>query len=607
MSNMNEGRSGAGRQKLKGKDEGNTGTGGTECEWGGAGRREERAVGVEAGRRAAGVGIGAGSRVADTAGAAGGDDRGRAGRRKAGRESTGTSSDNTNTEEGHQVNSHQDATNGGAGSKGGTEGRVGAESKSGRLRRRRALVGDFSEEEEGETTNPQARQPTPMEVKAPYHELDIDMQLEDVSPKHGGNSLLLSISNDEFTAAPNQAATSRLDNINLVETTPTTKETTIDTHSAKRRRSEAGRHTTISDSTKSHNMKTKEAIPIIDIVSHMWLGFPIHEAMALHRGAEIISEHCTNEEFAKIGTPTREILDFRTLRRAFPRIPQTYYPSKRPDAIPGHHLHFTQIPRQENIDPTTGLSEGFYITIRFDHGFKGVSRHEARSACLERLQQMDIPLGNTYSNPLDIGINAVIKNWAGFIKVHLLHPKRDGLAFFRGSRTFVMEMEDEEKVIGKVEKGYELVTKASNHCLHPKGETLQYEHAFNIFEKLVHENYYIGKQHEFMGLTKSEIDKNYAFLTLTTEEARDNVLNHRLAYNQEKLKVSITRDRGVGNPSKLRISTTLIANNLPQRETQTTISRVIKQIFGADNIVGISFGNNNQPHIDKQAGWCHIQ
>ena len=56
------------------------------------------------------------------------------------------------------------------------------------------------------------------------------------------------------------------------------------------------------------------------------------------------------------------------------------------------------------------LSEGFHITIRFDHGFKNISRHEVRIACLERLQQIDIPLDNTYFNPLNIGINAVTKN-----------------------------------------------------------------------------------------------------------------------------------------------------------------------------------------------------
>jgi hypothetical protein len=37
------------------------------------------------------------------------------------------------------------------------------------------------------------------------------------------------------------------------------------------------------------------------------------------------------------------------------------------------------------------------------------------------------------------------------------------------------------------------------------------------------------------------------------------------------------------------------------------ITRAIKQVFGADNIVGVSFGANNQPHTDKHAGWCHIQ
>ena len=220
---------------------------------------------------------------------------------------------------------------------------------------------------------------------------------------------------------------------------------------------------------------------------------------------------------------------------------------------------------------------------------------------------MAIPLGTTYSNPVDVGINAVTKNWAGFIKVHLQHPQRDGHALLQGSRAFVMEMEDKELVIGKVEKGYELATKAHNLRLHLKGETLRHEHAFNIFETIVRESYYNGKQHEFMGLTKPELDKNFAFLTLTTEEARDIILKDGLTFNHEKLQVSVTWDRGSGNPSELRISTTLVANNLPQRETQTTITRAIKNAFGSDNIVGISFGTNNQPHTDKQSGWCHIQ
>lgn len=104
-----------------------------------------------------------------------------------------------------------------------------------------------------------------------------------------------------------------------------------------------------------------------------------------------------------------------------------------------------------------------------------------------------------------------------------------------------MKMDDEKKIINKVDKGYELVTKAGSLRLHLKEETLRHEHTFTIFKILVHESYYIGKQHEFMGLIKPKVDKNFTFLTLTTEEAKDSVLNDIIIFNHEKLQVSITR------------------------------------------------------------------
>ena len=262
----------------------------------------------------------------------------------------------------------------------------------------------------------------------------------------------------------------------------------------------------------------------------------------------IIQEHRTQEEFAKLGTPPREIVEFKTFQRAFPRVPQSCYPHETPDAVPGNHLHFTQLPRQEKWNPINGLSEGFHVTIRFDSGFKSLSRQAIRGACLDRLRLMDIPLGSTYFNPIEIGINAVTKNWAGFIKVHLLNPLQDGMTLLKGHCAFVSEMEDGVKTIGKVEKGFELVTKARNLRLHLKGETLRHECASIIFDSLVRESYYNRSQHEFMGLTKPELDKNFVFLTFATEEARDIVLRKGPTYNNEKLLVSIPRDQNVGNP-----------------------------------------------------------
>ena len=79
-----------------------------------------------------------------------------------------------------------------------------------------------------------------------------------------------------------------------------------------------------------------------------------------------------------------------------------------------------------------------------------------------------------------------------------------------------------------------------------------------------------------MGLTKPELDRNFVFLTFTMEEAKNVILKEGLTYNNERFEVSIPRDRGVGNPSELRMSTTLVANHLPQRETQSSITNATK-------------------------------
>lgn len=54
------------------------------------------------------------------------------------------------------------------------------------------------------------------------------------------------------------------------------------------------------------------------------------------------------------------------------------------------------------------------------------------------------------------------KIWADFIILHLHQPHKDGHELLKGDQTFVMAMEDGMTVIGKVEKGFELIIKAHN-------------------------------------------------------------------------------------------------------------------------------------------------
>ena len=360
-------------------------------------------------------------------------------------------------------------------------------------------------------------------------DLDMDAQLENVSPERGGSSLQASLERHSI-----HAAQSSQKSVHIADNTPPTLQyrnprigDILESQSTRRRKAEDYSATSTPRDSSKHTTPSKRTSTLgIDMLSQMWLGFQMHEALLIQRGKSILKELRTDEEFLALGTPPSEIQEFRSLRHAFPRTRQTLYPSERPDAVPGQHLHLTQIPRYENISHDSGLTEGFHITIRFDSAYKQLSRKEVKIACMDRLKLMNIPLGTSYSNPVDIGINTITRNWAGFVKIHLQNPKRDGLALLRGERAFVMAMGDEERIIGKVEKGFELITKARNMRLHLKGEVLCDHSATDILRSIMRDAYYDGREIEILSLTKSDTDKDFAFITLTTEEARADILNN---------------------------------------------------------------------------------
>jgi hypothetical protein len=74
-----------------------------------------------------------------------------------------------------------------------------------------------------------------------------------------------------------------------------------------------------------------------------------------------------------------------------------------------------------------------------------------------------------------------LKIWMGFIKLHLEHPHMDNITLFKGTRAFVMKMEDGESIVGKVEKGFELTT-----------NSLQDNTANDISKEIIKPSYYNG-------------------------------------------------------------------------------------------------------------------
>lgn len=125
--------------------------------------------------------------------------------------------------------------------------------------------------------------------------------------------------------------------------------------------------------------------------------------------------------------------------------------------------------------------------------------------------------------------------------------------------------------------------------------------------EILKESYYNDKQLEFMTLMKPGLTKDFAFLIVATKETQETFLQCGFTYNWEKIKASIIQDKQVGNTLDLWINTTLIANNLPQRESQATFVKFIKKIFKEDNIIDVTFGTPSRHAEGEQSGWCHIQ
>lgn len=124
----------------------------------------------------------------------------------------------------------------------------------------------------------------------------------------------------------------------------------------------------------------------------------MHKLQNLQQNLPILTH--TTDLLAQRGMPTSEITECLGYRHSFPRVPQTLYPSTRPDTLPGQYYHLTQIPSHINVDPTTGLSPTYQIVIRFDINYRDLSKHDVQEAATSRFEMMRIPLATLFREPI---------------------------------------------------------------------------------------------------------------------------------------------------------------------------------------------------------------
>lgn len=110
-----------------------------------------------------------------------------------------------------------------------------------------------------------------------------------------------------------------------------------------------------------------------------------------------------------------------------------------------------------------------------------------------------------------------------------------------------------------------------------------------ILKALMKDLYLGRRQMKILSLTKLNANNDFASITLMIEDAHEDLFTVGFIFHHQKYKVSIIKDKDTSNPSDLQISTTLVTNDLPQRESKITITKTLKCNFGENNIFRVCF------------------
>jgi hypothetical protein len=238
-----------------------------------------------------------------------------------------------------------------------------------------------------------------------------------------------------------------------------------------------------------------------------WMGFSYMEQLAVEAGIpECTSDGSVDDLVAK-GYIRVEAEEMETAIVAFPRIAQKLYPSKRSDKVLGQHYNITQLPFEVETHPATGLSLDFHVTIYFEQPKTLFEHDEILAKAQKRFEQMKIPLGKGILYSITVFCkHTKQKNdpriWAGIIKAHLLQPETHALDLLRGSRPFILELDNGDPYLGKVAKGYDAV--ARNNLLSVKFESLNLQDitAPSMFKAVLDNSFERNLEYEITGVQK---------------------------------------------------------------------------------------------------------
>ena len=219
-----------------------------------------------------------------------------------------------------------------------------------------------------------------------------------------------------------------------------------------------------------------------------------------------------------------------------------------------------------------------------------------------RLAHMGIELGIGMAEPIYIPCkekerNSKIKFWTGSIKIHLKHPKVDGISLLKGLRLLIITI-DLAPTLGKVCKCYDSI--ARNTLLSTKIENpkLHLISATELHRDVLVESFRRGYNYEIASVQKVK-EETWGWLISTTPNQANRIIQYLVPYKHELIHVitpqaakAERRSRGEGlteEEIKKKNATMLCLYGLHKMKKIEDTKESIKAILGALNVASFYF------------------
>ena len=344
--------------------------------------------------------------------------------------------------------------------------------------------------------------------------------------------------------------------------------------------------------SSSKNPTTEHSEELNTTLEHQnwWLGFDTMEKKAL---ADKIPESFIPEpisKFMKKGFSEFEAEELLKAVHSYPHVPQTLYPTARPDGLDGQHYNLTQLPFDIATDPETGLSLDYQVAIHFNRPIKQFTHGEILGMTQERLKKMKIPLGSKIAEPITIlCMNGSARHWSGTIKLHLTHPDIDGINLLSGVRPFILKLDNDTPTLGKVCKGYNAVARnnllsvkiASPSLANVEGHELHLEVLIDGFKR--------KHDYEITNVQKNSTD-TWAWLLAPTPQQVEKLVKYYIPFRNELIHTIITKGEKLSMAQLAKKNCLmLILHNLQLTKNADETLHEIKELMGSKNVASHYF------------------